>query len=353
MDEYTQNELQTFIKRLKINKNTFLFLDEIENVIKNYPDYSEKIKHPIDLIKIAEKVDNNEYKSLENFNDDIQLMINNCLTYNVPKTWAYEAGLSFQEYYNSTYEKLVIKIQKHNKKKFLMGKKRPPMGGGFKPKSTNSLIKVGTEPKIIKDDYSNMNSNITVLHYGDEKISKSIRNLFMSIKPYLNTSDENIENIVNTLIEGFTKSNKSNEDLKDIGTKFISKYMNQNEEKIKFLKDFSNLIRDMKNKQKEEATKLDQKTMIKIDLNENEANREERLKLEKIRKIVKKYIEEHKVPGIYLEKEEYSLEPELKKKIYNYVIGIKEKFTTGRRIDSKDDKRNIGIDDNDDLTNLD
>ena len=46
-----------------------------------------------------------------------------------------------------------------------------------------------------------------------------------------------------------------------------------------------------------------QKTLIKIDLNENEANREERIKLDKIRKNVKKYLDEHKIPEIYLDKE--------------------------------------------------
>jgi len=354
MDEYTQIELQTFLKKVKINKNAYIFLDEIENVMKSCPDYSSKIKHPIDLIKIIEKADRGEYDSLDEFNDDIQLMIENCLTYNQPQTWANRAGVAFQEYYNNNYGKLKIKIQKHNERKNLMGKKRAAPGTvSSKQKSIN--IKGICESKNGKEDYNNINSSYNVLPFEDEKIAKNIRNLFMSIRPHLKTTDENIENIIKTLVEGFSKSNKNSEDLYDIGTKFISKHLNKNEEKTKFMKDFKSLIRDMKNKQKEESTKLDQKTLIKIDLNENEANREEKVKLEKIRKTVKKYVEEHKVPGIYLDKEEYSIEPELKKKIYNFITNLRNKFTTGNNINPKienDNQKDNGYDEND-LTNLD
>ena len=349
MDEYTQLELQTFLKKVKINKNAYIFLDEIENVMKSYPDYSDKIKHPIDLVKIIEKADKGEYDSLDRFNEDIQLMIENCLTYNKPETWANRIGLAFQDYYTNNFEKMKIKIQKHNEKKNMLGKKRVTTGtNNSKQKSMN--IKGIGESKTGKEDFNIIGSSYTVLPFEDDKIAKNIKNLFMSIRPHLKTNDENIDNIIKTLVEGFLKGNKNSEDLYDIGTKFIIKYLNKNEEKTKFMKDFKTLIRDMKNKQKEESTKLDQKTLIKIDLNENEANREERVKLEKIRKTVKKYVEDHKVPGIYLDKEEYSIEPDLKKKIHNFVSNLRNKFTIENNLNSKiecENKEDIGYDEND------
>ena len=324
MDDYTQQELQQFVRKLKSYKYALLFLEDVENIIKAYPDYPSKISHPIDLLKISDKVDKNGYESLEQFDDDIRLMINNCLTYNnMPNSWANRDGLSFQEFYNNNFPKFVQKIQKHNEKKLYLGKKRTA-GSGIMSKQKSSGMLKGGESKM-----ENINANITVVKYEDEKISKNIRTLFTNIKPYLNTSEDNIENVIHILIEGFNKSNKSSQELYDIGDKFIRKYLNKPEEKTKFMKEFQSLIRDMSNRQKEESTKLDQKTLIKIDLNENEANREERIKLEKIRKTVKKYLDEHKVPEIYLDKEEYSIEPELKKKIYNHVINIRNKFTTG------------------------
>lgn len=358
MDDYTQSELQEFIKRIKVNKTSPIFLDPIENVIRDCPDYTSKIAHPIDLLKIEDKIDKCEYSSIENFNEDVQLMITNCLTFNnFPNTWANKCGLAFQEFYNNNYQKLLLKITKHNEKKML-GKKRPNGSQNFmKSKNGTSSLKTNNNMSLSlslnnnlsinnnsdihnknslinndKDDYSNMNSNITVLQYDDERISKSVRNLFMHIKPHLKTSEENIENVIKILIEGFSKSNKSKEDLYDIGTKFISRHLMKKDEKNKFMKDFSELIRNIKNQQKEESTKLDQKTLtIKIDLNENEANREERVKLEKIRKTVKKFTENQKIPGIYLDKEEYSIESDLKKKIYSFVMELRNKMTAKKK----------------------
>ena len=42
MDEYTQGELVQFVKRLKSYRYAPLFLEDIENILKNYADYAEK-----------------------------------------------------------------------------------------------------------------------------------------------------------------------------------------------------------------------------------------------------------------------------------------------------------------------
>ena len=354
MDEYTQQELQQFVKRLKLYKYSAIFLEEIEKVMKAFDDYEKKITNPIDLIKISDRVDNNQYETLEQFDDDVQLMISNCLKYNcVPNSWANREGSAFRDYYNNNFPKLIQKIQKHNEKKFFLGKKRGT-GGMLSKQKSSSMLK-GGDSKLGKDE-SFISPNITIVKYEDEKIAKNIRTLFTNIKQHLNTTEENIENVIHTLIEGFNKSNKSSQELYDIGDKFIRKYLNKSDERTKFMKDFQSLIRDMNNRQKEESTKLDQKTLIKIDLNENEANREERIKLEKIRKTVKKYLDEHKIPEIYLDKEEYSIEPELKKKIYNYVMNLRSKFATGNNLNYNDksevkNDNNADVDDND-LINL-
>ena len=255
MDDYTQQELQQFVRKLKSYKYALLFLEDVENIIKAYPDYPSKISHPIDLLKISDKVDKNGYESLEQFDDDIRLMINNCLTYNnMPNSWANRDGLSFQEFYNNNFPKFVQKIQKHNEKKYYLGKKRAA-GGGLMSKQKSSGMLKGGESKM-----DNISANITVVKYEDEKISKNIRTLFTNIKPYLNTSEDNIENVIHILIEGFNKSNKSSQELYDIGDKFIRKYLNKSEERTKFMKDFQSLIRDMTNKKYNRSIMIEKET---------------------------------------------------------------------------------------------
>lgn len=356
MDEDTHNLLQKFIQKIKSFTSAPIFLEPIEKVMEDFPLYEKIISQPIDLLKIEDKFENSKYSSIEEFNCDIQLMIRNCLTFNKnEKLWGHTCGVNFQKSYETGYEKLRKTIEDKNKDGGMLGKKRALPPNYKKSKNVSSSLKSNNSLIDIKNSsYSNNNynnlsynykssdrnknslinsnygggSNISVLPYDDKKISTSVINLFKNIRPHLKTSEENIDNMINTLIEGFSKCNKSSQDLYDIGTKFISKHLTKKDEKNIFMKDFSELIRNIKNKQKEESIKLDQKPFtIKIDLKESEANREEKVKLEKIRKAVKKFTENQRVPGIYLDREEYSIESDLKKKIYNFVLGLREEMT--------------------------
>ncbi|PKK62999.1 Bromodomain-containing protein, partial [Rhizophagus irregularis] len=47
------------------------------------------IKHPMDLFTINLKLENNQYKSLKEFEEDIRLIFCNCYTYNDIKSKEY------------------------------------------------------------------------------------------------------------------------------------------------------------------------------------------------------------------------------------------------------------------------
>ena len=119
MDEYTLNESKEFIKKLKSNKNGYIFLQPIEELVNSLADYKEMIKYPIDLLKIEDKLVNKfEYNTIEDMKNDIDLMVNNCLTYNFqPNSWANKSAVQFKEFFNNNYKKLENKIEKHNEKK--------------------------------------------------------------------------------------------------------------------------------------------------------------------------------------------------------------------------------------------
>lgn len=50
--------------------------------IKTVPDYLDFVKNPIDLSTIEEKVNKGKYLSDKELYDDIDLLFNNCKTYN-------------------------------------------------------------------------------------------------------------------------------------------------------------------------------------------------------------------------------------------------------------------------------
>jgi len=60
--------------------NTKIFHNPVKK--KDYKDYYELIKNPIDLSSIKNKTKRNEYKHLQQFMDDIEQMLNNSKTYN-------------------------------------------------------------------------------------------------------------------------------------------------------------------------------------------------------------------------------------------------------------------------------
>ena len=327
MDEYILGESKEFIKKLKSNKNGYIFLQPIEELVNSLPDYKESIKHPIDLLKIEDKLNKFDYKTIEDMKKDIELMVNNCLTYNYqPNSWANKSAVQFKDFFNNNYNKFSAKIDKHNEKKnTFLGRKRPNSQirddysntSRFKGKSINN-------DKIELN--SNINNNIAVLKYDDEKISKRVKNLFTYIRPSLNASEESIEYVINSLINGFSKRNKSFNELYDEAMKFITKHLTTPELRSKFMKKFRKLIRTLQDEQNEEASKMEMKNLnIKIDLNENEEKRQEKSKLEQIRRDIKVFVENQKVPDVFLDPNEYSIEPVLKKKIYNFVLDIRNK----------------------------
>ena len=105
------SESKEFIKKLKSNKNGYIFLQPIEELVNSLPDYKENIKHPIDLLKIEDKLNKFGYNTIEDMKEDIELMINNCLTYNYqPNSWANKSAVQFSFFFNNNYKKFLSLI---------------------------------------------------------------------------------------------------------------------------------------------------------------------------------------------------------------------------------------------------
>ena len=44
-----------------------------------------------------------------------------------------------------------------------------------------------------------------------------------------------------------------------------------------------------------------------------------------------------KVPDVYLDYNEYSIEPNLKKKIYQFIVGLRDEMTIATKVQEKND----------------
>lgn len=72
------------IKSLKKHKRAIAFLDPVDPVQFNIPDYFDIIKSPMDLGTVENNLLNDQYFTVEAFKSDIQLIFDNCYLYNNP-----------------------------------------------------------------------------------------------------------------------------------------------------------------------------------------------------------------------------------------------------------------------------
>ena len=75
-----------------------------------YPDYYVQITNPIHLRRISEIITSSGYSSLQQFDDDIQLLFSNCYLFNKPGTFGYVAGIEFQTYYNKITKVTIFNV---------------------------------------------------------------------------------------------------------------------------------------------------------------------------------------------------------------------------------------------------
>ncbi|XP_007892453.1 bromodomain and PHD finger-containing protein 3 isoform X1 [Callorhinchus milii] len=65
--------------------------------LKEVPDYLEFITHPMDFSTMRKKLETHCYKSLDEFETDFNLVINNCLRYNAKETIFYRAAVRLRD----------------------------------------------------------------------------------------------------------------------------------------------------------------------------------------------------------------------------------------------------------------
>ena len=75
--------------------------------IKEFPDYYEVIKKPVDLDRIGSKLRQNNYATLEECQSDLVLMFDNACKYNEPDSQIYKDALMLQNVVSKTVKSLL------------------------------------------------------------------------------------------------------------------------------------------------------------------------------------------------------------------------------------------------------
>ncbi|CAI5439479.1 unnamed protein product [Caenorhabditis angaria] len=74
---------------------------------KEYPEYYQVIKYPIDMTKIRQRIDGNKYKVAEQMVDDMKVMFSNAREFNEPGSQIHQDACRLQEVMRNSYEAMM------------------------------------------------------------------------------------------------------------------------------------------------------------------------------------------------------------------------------------------------------
>ena len=130
------------------------FRDKVDPVRDYAPDYFSIVHRPMDLTTIKKKLNNNEYKSYENWAEDVQQVWENAMIYNNEGTLIYLMAQDMENWFRRKYKKLprtkdeewMILLKKASKKMLMLSKNVP---ANLSSGSTKQL-KIGNEAVVVQ-----------------------------------------------------------------------------------------------------------------------------------------------------------------------------------------------------------
>ncbi|XP_028813569.1 bromodomain-containing protein 1-like isoform X2 [Denticeps clupeoides] len=87
--------LRALLEQLKEKDQYKVFTQPVS--VKEVPDYLDHIQHPMDFSTMRKRIDAHGYKNLDEFEDDFNLVISNCMKYNAKDTFYHRIGVRMRD----------------------------------------------------------------------------------------------------------------------------------------------------------------------------------------------------------------------------------------------------------------
>ena len=100
-----KSKLMKIISIIKKLKEAYEFLEPVDYVKYNIPDYLDVIKYPRNLSMIQFKLENDNYPTIQSFLNDVQLIWDNCYTYNPPNNYISKCAQFCEKKFKKEFEK--------------------------------------------------------------------------------------------------------------------------------------------------------------------------------------------------------------------------------------------------------
>jgi len=96
---------RTILDELEMHDEAWPFLLPVNT--KQFPTYKKIIRSPMDLGTIRKRLDDQLYKTRDDFCADLHLMFNNCVTFNEDESPVGKAGFSLKTYFDARWAELI------------------------------------------------------------------------------------------------------------------------------------------------------------------------------------------------------------------------------------------------------
>ena len=172
--------LKEIFDKIEKDKNASSFLEPVDYIALNLPDYPKIIKHPMDLGTCKNNLLNGKYKIFQEFMDDLHLIWENCRTYNQQKSEIVKCGNACEKKLRVLIEKK-FKNVKHEVKtpkedQLLSNEDKTELINKIKEQSNEDLTQIGKIilracPDGIEDiDNDKLQIKVDFLKYKDLKL---------------------------------------------------------------------------------------------------------------------------------------------------------------------------------------
>ncbi|XP_070847796.1 bromodomain-containing protein 1 isoform X1 [Chaetodon trifascialis] len=87
--------LRALLDQLQTKDQARIFTQPVD--VNEVPDYLDHIKHPMDFSTMRQRIDAQSYNNFEQFENDFNLIIDNCMKYNSKDTYFYRAAVRLRD----------------------------------------------------------------------------------------------------------------------------------------------------------------------------------------------------------------------------------------------------------------
>ena len=158
LERFQIKYLKKVIKSLKANKDSKPFLNPVDPVKLNIPNYFDFIKNPMDLSTVEKKLLADEYKSKSVFIKDVGLIFENCKIFNGEASPFTAMATNMQEAFNKHMNKFPLEELKTTTTAAPMSpntfrpKRSPhPSGTVYAPLTGTSSVSISNKRKLSPD----------------------------------------------------------------------------------------------------------------------------------------------------------------------------------------------------------